>query len=83
MRRYSDGYLVVYFEETDSTVRPVAIDATPDCRCCVVLVDFGMATEDGHAYLDPEDWKESDWQWLQLSEGCGKDSNGISITTGT
>ena len=81
-KHYSDGYVVTYFFDTETTVRPVSIDPAIDCDCCLYLLDFGIVTEDLKRYLDPEDWKESDWQWFQVGEGCGKDLNGGLINIG-
>ena len=81
VKLYSDGYVVVYFFDTETTVRPIAIDPMMDCKCCRYLIDLGVATEDGEAYLDPEDWKESKWEW-SVQKGCGKDLNGGLINIG-
>ena len=78
---YSDGYLVVYFFETETTVRPVLIDPNPECLCCKVLVDSGVSPEDSDGYLNPENWKESKWEWYAPKE-CGKDLNGTSVNIG-
>ena len=72
---------MVYFFETETTVRPVLIDPEPECLCCKVLVDFGVSPEDSDSYLNPENWKESKWEWYSPKE-CGKDLNGTSVNIG-